>query len=131
MALLGGQVDALASGPSSIVQQIKAGKLRALAHWGDKPLASLPDVPSLHAARLSRRSSRSGRGCSCRARPPAAGGRALRTAMQKLAKTPEFQQAVQNTGSPLDYMDSDAFARYLAEDVARMKELAKHIGRLE
>lgn len=47
LALLGGQVDAVSSGPASVAQQIKAGKLRALAHWGDKPLASLPDVPSL------------------------------------------------------------------------------------
>ena len=47
LALLGGQVDAVASGPSTVVAQIKSGKLRALAHWGDKPLVSLPDVPSL------------------------------------------------------------------------------------
>ena len=46
LALLGGQVDAVATGPSTVAQQIKAGKLRALAHWGDKPLSSLPDVPS-------------------------------------------------------------------------------------
>ena len=47
IALLGGQVDAIASGPATVVQQIKAGKLRALAHWGDRPLAALPGVPSL------------------------------------------------------------------------------------
>ena len=29
------------------MQQIQAGKLRALAHWGERPLAALPDVPSL------------------------------------------------------------------------------------
>ena len=50
LALLGGQVDAVASGPASVVQQIKAGKLRPLAHWGDKPLVALPDVPSLKQA---------------------------------------------------------------------------------
>lgn len=32
VGLLGGQVDAIATGPSLIVQQIKAGKVRALAH---------------------------------------------------------------------------------------------------
>ena len=47
LALLAGQVDAVASGPSTVAQQIKAGKLRALAHWGEQPLQSLPDVPSL------------------------------------------------------------------------------------
>ncbi|MGH8859393.1 MAG: tripartite tricarboxylate transporter substrate binding protein, partial [Polaromonas sp.] len=46
LALLFGQVDALSTGPASVVQQIKAGKLRALAHWGEGRLAVLPDVPS-------------------------------------------------------------------------------------
>jgi tripartite-type tricarboxylate transporter receptor subunit TctC len=50
LALLGGQVDAVSTGPSTVAQQIKAGKLRALAHWGDKPLMSLPEVPSLTQA---------------------------------------------------------------------------------
>ena len=47
VALLGGQVDAIASGPASVAQHIRSGRLRALAHWGDKPLLALPDVPSL------------------------------------------------------------------------------------
>ena len=46
-ALLGGQIDALASGPSAAIGQIKAGKMRALAVWGDQRLASMPDVPSM------------------------------------------------------------------------------------
>ena len=47
IGLLGGQVDALATGPATIVQHVKAGKVRVLAHWGEARLASLPDVPSL------------------------------------------------------------------------------------
>src|SRR5262249_44455304 len=46
-ALLGGHIDALASGPAPAIGQIKAGKMRALAVWGDKRLASMPDVPSM------------------------------------------------------------------------------------
>ena len=41
-ALVGGHVDALASGPSAVIGQIKGGKLRPLATWGDKRLAALP-----------------------------------------------------------------------------------------
>ena len=50
VALLSGQVDAVATGPASVLQQIKAGKLKALAHWGEGPLASLPGVPTLKQA---------------------------------------------------------------------------------
>ncbi|MBU6143616.1 MAG: tripartite tricarboxylate transporter substrate binding protein, partial [Betaproteobacteria bacterium] len=46
IGLLGGQVDALATGPASVVSHIKSGKVRALAHWGEGRLAALPDVPS-------------------------------------------------------------------------------------
>ena len=46
-ALLAGQIDALASGPAPAIGQIKAGKMRALAVWGDKRLAAMPDVPSM------------------------------------------------------------------------------------
>ena len=47
VGLLGGQVDALATGPASIVQHVKGGKVRVLAHWGDVRLVALPEVPSL------------------------------------------------------------------------------------
>src|SRR6266567_542597 len=47
IGLLGGNIDAVASGPSTVIQHVKAGKLRVLASWGDKRLASLPDVPTL------------------------------------------------------------------------------------
>src|SRR5499426_330854 len=45
-AILGGHVDALASGPAVVLPHIKSGKLRALAGWGDKRVAALPEVPT-------------------------------------------------------------------------------------
>ena len=36
VALLGGQIDAVSSGPATVLQQVKAGKLRVLAHWGSR-----------------------------------------------------------------------------------------------
>ena len=49
VALLGGQVDALATGPATVLQHVKAGKIRVLAHWGNAQLETLPAVPSLLA----------------------------------------------------------------------------------
>ncbi len=44
-ALLGNNVQALASGPGPVLAQIKAGTLRPLAGWGDQRHPALPDVP--------------------------------------------------------------------------------------
>ena len=48
VGLLGGSIDAVATGPATVVQQISAGKLRALAQWGNVRLVALPDVPTFH-----------------------------------------------------------------------------------
>ena len=48
--LLGGQVEASFQNINSVVQHIKAGKLRALAVTGDKRSTLLPDVPTLGEA---------------------------------------------------------------------------------
>jgi len=46
-AILGGHVDALASGPAVVLPHIKAGKLRALAVTSTTRAAALPDVPTV------------------------------------------------------------------------------------
>ena len=50
VALLGGQIDAVSTGPATVLQHVKAGKLRVLGHWGNGKLASMPEVPSLKDA---------------------------------------------------------------------------------
>src|SRR5258707_8172705 len=50
-ALLGGQVEALASGPAAAIGQIKGGKKRALASWSTQPPAGAPGDPTLKEPR--------------------------------------------------------------------------------
>ena len=111
IALLGGQVDAIASGPATVVQQINAGKLRALAHWGDRPLAALPGVPSLkelgYAAQFAQWSA-----LFVPAGTPDEIVQKLRAAAQKIAADPVVQQTITRAGSPVDYLDAPAFQTY-------------------
>ncbi len=46
-AMLGGEVDFMPSGISAAAEQIKAGKMRALAVVNTEPVATLPDVPAI------------------------------------------------------------------------------------
>lgn len=52
-ALLGGEIDMLMSTVPTVLADIQAGKLRALAVSGDKRIESLPTVPTMKEAGLS------------------------------------------------------------------------------
>jgi tripartite-type tricarboxylate transporter receptor subunit TctC len=129
-ALLGGQVDAVASGPSTVAQHIKAGKLRALAHWGDRPLASLPDVPSLaqlgHGARFAQWS-----GLFVAANTPAEIVLRLRDAARRVATDPQVVQVISRAGSPIEYLDAPEFQAYWDADAQAMTAAVRAIGKVE
>jgi tripartite-type tricarboxylate transporter receptor subunit TctC len=130
LALLGGQVDALATGPSTVAQQIRAGKLRALAHWGDKPLAALPEVPSLkqsgHAVGFAQWSA-----LFVPAATPEDIVMKLRAAAKKAAADPQVVATINRAGSPIEYLDAPEFQSYWNADAALMVEAVKKIGKVE
>jgi len=130
VALLGGQVDAISSGPATVVQHVKAGKLRALAHWGDKPLAALPGVPSLreagHPVQFAQWSA-----LFVPAGTPDDVVQKLRAASRKAASDPQVQQTIATAGSPIAYQDAPDFQAYWNEDAARMTQAVKEIGKVE
>ena len=108
VALLAGQVDALATGPSTVAQQIKAGRLRALAHWGDQALLSLPDVPSLtqlgYPVKFAQWS-----GLFVPAGTPEEAVQRLRTAAARVAVDPAVVQVIEKAGSPIAYLRAPGF----------------------
>jgi tripartite-type tricarboxylate transporter receptor subunit TctC len=130
VALLGGQVDALASGPSTVVQQIHSGKLRALAHWGDRPLAALPGVPSLTQAGYPVRFAQWS-GLFVPSATPEAIQQRLRAAAAKVAADPAVRQVVAKAGSPIEYLDAPEFQTYWDADAAAMTQAVRRIGKLE
>ena len=130
LALLGGQVDALSTGPSTVAQQVKAGKLRALAHWGDKPLQSLPDVPSL--TQLGYRTTfAQWSALFVPAGTPAPIVAKLREAAKKAAADTQVVATIGRAGSPIEYLDAPEFQRYWDADAALMTEAVRKIGKVE
>ncbi len=130
VALLSGQVDAIASGPSTVAQQIQAGKLRALAHWGDHPLASLPDVPSLkqlgHPVRFAQWSA-----LFVPAGTPENVIRRLRAVAAKVGADPNVRQVIAKAGSPIEYLDAPEFQTYWDADAAEMTKAVRAVGKVE
>jgi len=130
LALLGGQVDAVASGPSTVVQQIKAGKLRALAHWGDKPLAALPGVPSLKEAGFGAPFAQWS-ALFVPAGTPDDIVQKLRAAAAKAARDPKVVETINRAGSPIEYQDAPEFQAYWDADAKLMTEAVRKIGKVE
>jgi len=130
VALLGGQVDAVASGPATVAQHIRAGRLRALAHWGDQPLLALPDVPSLtslgQAVKFAQWS-----GLFVPAGASDEVVQRLRAAARKVAVDAQVQQIIRGAGSPVDYLDAPEFQAYWDADAALMAQVVQRIGKVE
>ena len=129
-ALLGGQVDALASGPSTVLQQIKAGKLRALAHWGDKALVALPDLPSLKQSGYPTQFAQWS-ALFAPAGTPEPVLQRLRAAARKVATDPQVVATINRAGSPVEYLDAPEFQAYWDADARQMTEVVRQIGKVE
>ena len=130
LALLSGQVDAVASGPSTVAQQIKAGKLRALAHWGEKPLQSLPEVPSLKQAGYPVAFAQWS-ALFVPAGVPDDIVQKLCAAARQAAQDPQVAAIINKAGSPIEYLDAPEFQTYWDADAAVMTEAVRRIGKVE
>lgn len=130
IALLGGQVDAVATGPATVLQHIKGGKLKALAHWGEGPLASLPGVPTLKEAGFPLEYAQWS-GLFVPADTPDAVVNKLRAAAHQAADDPAVKTAINGAGSSIMYMDAPQFQAYLDTDVRKMGDIVRKIGKVE
>jgi len=130
VGLLGGQVDALSTGPASIVQHVKGGKVRVLAHWGEGRLAALPDVPSLNELGVPVEYAQWS-GIFVPAGTPEPVVARLREAAKAAASDERVKQVLGTAGSPILYMDAPEFQRYVDADAAKMAEVVKKVGKLE
>ncbi len=130
IGLLGGQVDALATGPASIVSHIKSGKVRALAHWGEGRLASLPDVPSFKELGVPAEFAQWS-GIFVPANTPDDVVAKLRDAARQAANDEKVRQIISNSGSPIQFLDATDFGRYVDTDAKKLAEVVKRIGKVQ
>ena len=130
-ALLGGQVHALASGPAAVVGQIKGGKMRALAGWGDKRLPSMPELPTFKELGYKDVEFYIWAGLFGQSNLPAPIMTRLREAMAQAVKAPEVTRTFETAGSPVAYLDAPEFSKFVADDSARLIAAVKKIGKVE
>jgi tripartite-type tricarboxylate transporter receptor subunit TctC len=130
VALLSGQIDAVSSGPATVLQHVKSGKLRVLGHWGNARLEAMPDVPSLKQAGYNAEYAQWS-GLFVPAATPEPIVQRLREAARFAANDTKVKEIILNAGSPVLYQDTPDFEKYVAADTKRMAEVVKKIGKVE
>jgi tripartite-type tricarboxylate transporter receptor subunit TctC len=130
-ALLGGHVDALASGPAVILPHIKAGKLRPLAGWGEARVAALPDVPTFKELGYPDAEFYIWAGVFAPKGTPEPVLARLREGLRAAVTDPEFKGAMDKLETPIVFKQGDDFARFFAADARRLAEGVRKVGKIE
>ena len=130
-ALLSGTVQALASAPGTLKQQVEDGKMRVLANWGAERIASFPDLPTFRELGYSNVEFYIWAGLFAPSALPAPIMTRLREAMAEAVRRPEVTATFAAAGSPVAYLDAPDFARFVADDSARLIAAVKTIGKVE
>ncbi len=130
-AVLGGHVDALASGPAVVLPHIKAGKLRALAGWGERRVAALPDVPTFKELGYPEAEFYIWAGLFAPRGTPEPVLQKLRDALRVAVNDPEFKSAMDKLQTPVAFKQGEEFQKFFEADARRLAEGVRKVGRVE
>jgi tripartite-type tricarboxylate transporter receptor subunit TctC len=130
-AILGGHVDALASGPAVVLPHIKAGKLRALAGWGDKRVAALPDVPTFKELGYPDAEFYIWAGLFAPKATPEPVLSKLRATVREAVNDPDFKTAMDKIETPIAFKQGEEFQRFFDADARRLAAGVRKVGRIE
>ena len=129
-ALLGSQVDVTVGGPATMIGQIKGGRLRPLANFGDKRLASMPDVPTLKEIGINVEYL-IWSGLMAPAGTPPAIQQKLRDAVRQGVLDPDFKNAMAKVETPVSYLDAPDFKKFWDADAKKLAAAVKTIKPVE
>ncbi len=129
-ALLAGHVDALAATPAVAVPLVKRRALRALAGWGARRVAALPDVPTLRELGYPDAELYLWSAVYTRAGTPDSTLSTLRAALRVATADPTFRAALDQLHTPLTFRDGPDLEAFLAGDAHRLTTAIQRLGRI-
>jgi len=118
--VMGGHVEVMMTGVPAVLQQVKAGKLRALAVSGLHPVESLPELPTI-ASVIPDFEAIQWYGIVAPARTPAPVIAMLNEEINKALATPALKARLEAEGAAAAPMSPDAFGTMITREIARWK----------
>jgi tripartite-type tricarboxylate transporter receptor subunit TctC len=126
--VIGGQVDLMFDAVTTMTEQIKAGKVRALATTGKVRSGVLPDVPTVSESGVPGYEATIWLGIMApKATPPAIVAK-LNAEITKIASSPEVKAIWRKQGAEAMVMSSEDFAKYTAADIEKWAKIVKFAG---
>jgi len=119
--VLGGQVEIIMTGVPAVQQQVKAGKLRALAVSSKSPVASMPDLPTIASAGMPDFEAIQWYGVVAPARTPAAVVSLLNEEINRALTSPALKARLDAEGAEAAPGTPAAFGALIASEIARWK----------
>ena len=129
--LLSGTIQAIASAPGVLRQQVDDGKLRVLANWGAERIPSFPDVPTFKERGYADVEFYIWAGLFAQKALPEPIMTKLRDAMRDAVKSAEVVKTLETAGSPIAYLDAPDFEAFVEADSARLITAVKKIGKVQ
>jgi tripartite-type tricarboxylate transporter receptor subunit TctC len=126
--VIGGQVDLMFDAVTTMAEQVRAGKVHAIATTGLQRSDVLPDVPTLSESGVSGYEATIWLGFMAPKGTPQDIVTKLNEAMNKIASQPEVKQLWAKQGATPMIMSPDAFDKYLRADIVKWARLIAVAG---
>ena len=123
--LMGGQVELMFDAVTTMAEQVKAGKVKAIATTGKVRSDVLPDVPTMNEAGLPGYEAIIWLGLMAPKGTPKAVVDKLNEAVSKIAAQPEVKQIWLKQGAVPMLMKPDVFEKYARDDIAKWARVIK------
>lgn len=127
---IGGQIEALIVGPTSVQSQITAGQLRGLAQTGIARHPLLPQIPTAEESGYANFTSMSFFGVAAPAATPPSVAETLSRALMEIASSDEFKQKMINVGGQGNPLGPTEFANFVKRDLAKWRDVVA-VGKID
>jgi tripartite-type tricarboxylate transporter receptor subunit TctC len=121
--LLGGQISFMFANPVTTLQQVRAGKLRALAVTGTSRFSGAPDIPTVAESGVPGYEAETWFGIAAPAGTPDAVVNKLSTALQEVMNSKEVRSALEPQGAVIIANNPQQFAKRIQSDIAKWREI--------